>query len=84
MPPSKGCGDSFYRDKKINVMGQKTSSTYSFSTGFWKKGQAAYFESHLPSHSAKTIMQSEGGKIMRSHYPCAVGDVLQIYLFLCK
>lgn len=49
-----------------------------------EKGQGAYFESHLLSYFAKTIIQPEGGKVMRSHYPCAVRDVFQMHLFLCK
>lgn len=49
-----------------------------------EKGQGAYFESYLLSHSAKMIIQPAGGKVVRPHYPCAVRDMFQIHLFLCK
>lgn len=49
-----------------------------------EKGQGAYFGSHLLSHSAKMMMQPEGGKVMRSHYHCAAGDVSNTFFFLCK
>lgn len=50
-----------------------------------EKGQGAYFESHLLSHSAETLIQPEDGKVMRSHYEViAIRAVFQIHLFLCK
>lgn len=46
-----------------------------------EKGQGAYFERHFLSQSAEMLIQPEGGKVTRSHYPCAVRDVFQIHLF---